>query len=206
MEGRTMGHRTGADPNGKEEGTVSYRYSRKDYFDPLTSLLPASRDYRQWNYTREDGKTVLLVLGEETARLYADLPEALVSITLLDINGDGKEELITREGDTDDLHVYTIREGALWNLGLDSAVSHICQGGILEVSDEEACIWEYYRCTPTGVESVEKILRDPYTLYWSHASSGEEPETIPKEAAMAIRDSYRRLQLEMKPFGEYPLS
>lgn len=435
-----------------EEGTVSYRYSRKDYFDPLTSLLPASRDYRQWDYTRGDGKTVLLVLGEKTARLYADLPEALVSITLeprilvegervpmtaaaleelaevfdldarpqpcsvetvegyreearaqyeaqqaaarqenpptegyaayaawaleqlhnspeasyilwdvngdgveelvingyrilsqkagqtcdyfdlrqtgvmvprfspcqgrvfgvwcedfglfqyafyeageetatfltgvtrddtgwyrmlspgsdgqrtpvsqqeareildayelhqpdwlplarfgedlpalprddpygryiaralqryenaqaftytlMDINEDGTQELITREEDTG-LHVYTIREGALWNLGLDSAVSHICQGGILEVSDEGECVWEYYRCTPTGVESVEKLLRDPYTLYWSHASGGGSPETVTKEAAMAIRDSYRRLKLEMKPFGEYPLS
>lgn len=180
MEGKAMGHRTGADPNGKEEGTVSYRYSRKDYFDPLTSLLPASRDYRQWNYTREDGKTVLLVLGEETARLYADLPEALVSITLLDINGDGKEELITREGDTDDLHVYTIREGALWNLGLDSAVSHICQGGILEVSDEEACIWEYYRCTPPGWSPWRRFSGIPTLCIGATQAAGRNRKPFPK--------------------------
>ena len=30
-------------------------------------------DYAQWNYTRKDGKTVLLVLNERTARIYADL-------------------------------------------------------------------------------------------------------------------------------------
>ena len=41
-----------------------------------------SHDYQQWDYTRKDGKTVLLVLNEGTARIYADLPEAFVSVYL----------------------------------------------------------------------------------------------------------------------------
>lgn len=65
-----------------EEGMVSYRYSLKDYFDPLTGFMQESQDYQQWDYTRQDGKTVLLVLNEGTARIYADLPDAFVSISL----------------------------------------------------------------------------------------------------------------------------
>ena len=65
-----------------EQGMVSYRYSLKDYFDPLTGSMLESHAYQQWDYTRKDGKTVLLVLNEGTARIYADLPEAFISIYL----------------------------------------------------------------------------------------------------------------------------
>lgn len=65
-----------------EQGMVSYRYSLKDYFDPITGSMLESHDYQQWDYTRKDGKTVLLVLNEGTARIYADLPDAFISIYL----------------------------------------------------------------------------------------------------------------------------
>ena len=41
-----------------------------------------SHDYTQWDYTRKDGKKVLLVLNEGTARIYANLPKAFISIYL----------------------------------------------------------------------------------------------------------------------------
>lgn len=65
-----------------ERGSASYRYSLKDYFDPITGGMLESTDYTQWNYTRKDGKKVLLVLSDGSARIYADLPEAFVSIGL----------------------------------------------------------------------------------------------------------------------------
>ena len=65
-----------------EQGMVNYRYSLKDYFDPVTGSMLESHDYQQWDYIRQDGKTVLLVLNTGTARIYADLPDAFISIYL----------------------------------------------------------------------------------------------------------------------------
>lgn len=65
-----------------EQGSASYRYSLKDYFDPLTGSMLESHDYTQWDYTRKDGKKVLLVLNDGTARIYANLPKAFISIYL----------------------------------------------------------------------------------------------------------------------------
>ena len=81
-----------------EQGSASYRYSLKDYFDPLTGSMLESHDYTQWDYTRKDGKKVLLVLNEGTARIYADLPKAFISIYLDPvICVDGNEVSMTQE-------------------------------------------------------------------------------------------------------------
>lgn len=81
-----------------EQGSASYRYSMKDYFDPLTGSMLESHDYTQWDYTRKDGKKVLLVLNEGTARIYADLPKAFISIYLDPvICVDGNEVSMTQE-------------------------------------------------------------------------------------------------------------
>ena len=81
-----------------EQGSASYRYSLKDYFDPLTGSMLESHDYTQWDYTRKDGKKVLLVLNEGTARIYADLPKAFISIYLDPvICVDGNEVSMTQD-------------------------------------------------------------------------------------------------------------
>lgn len=81
-----------------KQGYASYRYSLKDYFDPITGGMLESTDYTQWNYTRKDGKKVLLVLSEGSARIYADLPEAFVSIGLDPVIWvDGKGVPMTKE-------------------------------------------------------------------------------------------------------------
>lgn len=56
------------------------RYSLKEYFDAVHGSISESLQYTQWNYARRDGQNVLLILGEGIARIYADLPDAFVSI------------------------------------------------------------------------------------------------------------------------------
>ncbi len=138
--------------------------------------------------------------------------------TLMDLTGDGEPELITREssymGDGRkfyDLRVHTIRDGELWDFDIDrNHFAYVCEGGILEESaddperGQQESYWHYYRCTPNGIESIERISRDPITMYWGHIVTGQEGKAVTEEAAMAVRNSYKRLQLDMKPFREYP--
>lgn len=86
---------TPADDGKYEELSVSMRYSLKEYFDPVVGALGGDfRDYEQWNYTREDGTALLLALDADSARIYADLPQAFVSVHM---NTDGGNVSMTKE-------------------------------------------------------------------------------------------------------------
>ena len=61
---------------------VSVRYSNKNYFDPNISLVWDIDNYTQWDYTRNDGKQVLLALSKGAARIYADLGDAMMTVSL----------------------------------------------------------------------------------------------------------------------------
>lgn len=135
--------------------------------------------------------------------------------TLMDVTGDGNDELITRElGYTAAgksfyvLYIRTIRDGELWDMDMDG-FSYVCEGGVLEQAGDtygrEDTFWAFYRCTENGAEYIEKIVRDPATLYWGHAVAGQEGKTVTEETAMAVRNSYKRIRLDMKPFAAYPM-
>ena len=133
---------------------------------------------------------------------------------LLDVNGDGIEELITRDYEiqtTDQtfylLQIHSIKDGILWDMGMDY-FTYVCEGGILENTEnfDDSAYHYFYRCTENGVEPIEKIVRDPITLYWGHALSGQDGKTVTEEKAKSILNSYKRLELDWKPFAEYPLS
>lgn len=137
--------------------------------------------------------------------------------TLMDVNGDGMEELITREeafkADGTSypiLRIHSIRDGELWDMNMGT-FAYVCEGGILEETldfledGDRGEYWQYYRCTENGAEPIEKIVRDPYTLYWGRVQSGKEGRTVTEEEAMAVRNSYKRMELDMKPFPQFPL-
>lgn len=64
------------------DNLASYRYSCKEYFDPAIGSVSDPESYTQWDYTREDGITVLLAMNNEYARMYADLPGAFISVSM----------------------------------------------------------------------------------------------------------------------------
>ena len=131
---------------------------------------------------------------------------------LMDVNGDGIEELITRQPgsgqDTASLRIFTIQDGDLKQYASD--ISYICTGGILEKCEEEQAdqgrYYGFYRCGANGPEFIEKIVRDPYTLYWGRGQAGKDGRTVTEEEAMSVLNSYKRIELDMKPFPEYPLT
>ena len=86
--------------------------------------------------------------------------------------------------------------------------TYVCEGGILENTEnfDDSAYHYFYRCTENGVEPIEKIVRDPITLYWGHALAGQDGKTVTEEKAKSILNSYKRLELDWKPFADYPLS
>lgn len=133
------------------------------------------------------------------------------SYALVDLNGDSIEELITCQPesgqDTARLRIFTIQDGVLKQYASD--ISYICADGILEECEggksDQGEYYAFYRCGATGPEFVEKIVRDPYTLYWGRVQAGQEGRTVREEKAMEVIASYQHLSLDMKLFTEYPM-
>lgn len=125
---------------------------------------------------------------------------------LMDLNGDGVQELITAQPDSQTMTIFTIQAGERKQYA--DSVSYICEGGILEKVEEGMDSGKYYgffRCGTDGPELIEKIVRDPITLYWGHVQSGKEGRTVRAEEAQAVLDSYQHINLNWKLFPEYPL-
>lgn len=148
-------------------------------------------------------------------RLYRFQDTGEFQYCLMDIDGNGVQELVTHEwhpGFTAELKIQTLKDGKLVDastlksgtMQVPQNYSYICEGGILEWSDEEGTYFEYSRLTPDGVEMIERIVQDPITQYWGRVPSSGEGYTIRKEEAMAVIDSYRRIELNLRPFSEYP--
>ena len=133
------------------------------------------------------------------------------SYALVDLNGDSIEELITCQPesgqDTARLRIFTIQDGVLKQYASD--ISYICADGILEECEEgksdQGEYYAFYRCGATGPEFVEKIVRDPYTLYWGRVQAGQDGKTVREEEAMEVIASYQHLSLDMKLITEYPM-
>lgn len=61
---------------------IRYNYSQKAYFDPHYTIIEDFENCTQWNYTRRDGKHLLLARNEEEAWIFADRPDAFITITM----------------------------------------------------------------------------------------------------------------------------
>ena len=72
-----------------EDNLAEYYYSVKEYFDPVYYEVADLENCTQWNYTRSDGRTVLLVMNDEWERIIADLQDALVTVSFASSKWDG---------------------------------------------------------------------------------------------------------------------
>lgn len=127
------------------------------------------------------------------------------SYALLDVNGDGIAELITTQPGDSYMQIFTIRDGTRTLYASD--ISYLCQGNILEQceeSEDSGRFYAWYHCGADTPEFIEKIVRDPYTLYWGRVQAGQEGRTVRTEEAQETIHSYPRQTLNMKPFSEYP--
>ena len=137
----------------------------------------------------------------------------------MDLNGDGMEELITRDHHVTGyyqqplllLKIHTVENGTLKKLA--DGIYHVCEGGILEETEEycdervQGEYWSYSRCTEEGTQFIEIIVQDPSTDVWGRMEAGKEGHGITQGEAMQVVNSYRdkRLVLQMKPFSVFPM-
>lgn len=136
---------------------------------------------------------------------------------LLDIDGNGVQELIAKDSEQSRDHqtyyyltVYTIRDGEVKEVA--GTISHVLEGGILEASDEHApgnslrAFYEFIRYTEDGGHMIEKIVYQP-SGYWTRQASGEDGYAVQEEEALSAINAYKakRIELDMKPFTEYPM-
>lgn len=135
--------------------------------------------------------------------------------TLIDLDGNGVEELITRDiqsgsGENADhtLHIHTIVDGELSNMGMMYGFQYVCEGGVLEVSEEDGsggAYYQYYKIENGTAVPTDKVVQDPFTRYWGLGRDGQACKTVREEEAREVIASHKRIRLDMKPFPSYPL-
>lgn len=140
-----------------------------------------------------------------------------LTYTLMDLNGDGVQELIARDilttqaGGTEPVYVlsvHTIVDGELVIVQELHGMTDVCEGGILMYGEEDGTHYEFYRMKGTEVELIEMIYQDRIQKYWVRAVEGENPQSsnCSEETARSYIAQYHPIELNMKPFSEYPFS
>lgn len=139
-----------------------------------------------------------------------------LTYTLMDLNGDGVQELIARDilttqaGSTEPVYtlsVHTIVDGKLVFVQ-PHGMTDVCEGGILMYGEEDGTHYEFYRMKGTELELIEMIYQDRVSKYWVRAVKGENPQSsnCSEETARSYIAQYHPIELNMKPFSEYPFS
>lgn len=191
-----------------EAETIRDTYPNIDFH--WTPLKYYGKDYTPPNYSDPYANHIANVLDRlEKAQNY--------EYALLDIDGNGVQELIAKDSPQERDHqtyyylsVYTIQDGEVKDVA--GGISHILEGGILESSDEHApgninrAFYEFYWYTEDGGQMIEKIMYEP-DGYWARQENGKDGRAVQKEEALSVINAYKakRIDLDMKPFSEYPM-
>ena len=176
----------------------------------------------QWQQMKRYGEPVKPIPWTDPYAIY--IAEALewledagkLTYTLMDLNGDGIQELIARDvwtiprGCTEpeyEFSVHTIVDGEL-ELVTDDSMTGVCEGGILMYSEKDGTYYAFYRMKGTELELIEMIYQDRIQKYWVRAVEGENPQSsnCSEETARSYIAQYHPIELNMKPFSEYPFS
>lgn len=177
----------------------------------------------QWQQMKRYGEPVKPIPWTDPYAIY--IAEALewledagkLTYTLMDLNGDGIQELIARDtwtiraGSTEPeyaLSVHTIVDGELVIVQGSHGMTDVCEGGILMYSEEDGTHYEFYRMKGTELELIEMIYQDRIQKYWVRVVGGENPQSsnCSEETAQSCIAQYHPIELNMKPFSEYPFS
>lgn len=151
-------------------------------------------------------------------RLERSEDAAQFTYTLLDVNGDGIKELITKDrwtvpaGSSEpeyQLGIHTIVDGKRVTVNESYSMSGVCEDGVFMDYEKDGTYYAFYKMVGTELVMIEKVWQDYIDLYWSRDPDGagpEAPRPITQEEAQAAISAYKPIELDMKPFSEYPFS
>lgn len=176
----------------------------------------------QWQLMKRYGEPVKTISWTDPYSQYiADCLDRLtdadkLTYALMDLNGDGVKELITKDilvhpsGNRAPEYryaVYTIVDGERVTLQ-EVPLTGFCEGGIAMWCDEQESYYAFYRMNGTKLEEVERIWKDRVDLYWTRFLDDDpnpQPVAFSEEKAREYINAYKPITLDMKPFSEYPL-
>ena len=72
---------------------VDYHYSKKAYFEPDVVVMSDFDNAVQWDYTRKDGRNVLLAMNQEKAFVFADSADAFITVSLASFKWNDTEKV-----------------------------------------------------------------------------------------------------------------
>lgn len=135
--------------------------------------------------------------------------------TVMDINGDGVEELLQGSSPDSFDRASTMAEGGICDY-LMVGIGYPCENSIIETfhTDQNAEYYAFQRIQPgvlyvtdpnTPPELLEFVMYDTETGLWYTGKEWGNSTRISKEEADSIRAKYRRLELNMIPIAEYPM-
>lgn len=135
---------------------------------------------------------------------------------LMDLNGDGVEELITKDSYVHPsgnyapeywMNIHTIVNGERVTVS-DTPFNGICEDGIFMLYQYDGTYYAFYRMEGTNMVEIDRFFQEPSDLYWGRVRK-DDPDpgnkAYSEEDAMALIQAYKPITLDMKPFSEYPL-
>ena len=175
-----------------DDEIVTVLYSVKDYFDPRTSGVLDFNNYTQWDYTREDGRQVLLALSEGAARIYADTPEAMMIVSLSGNTWiDGQQVNMTPEALEEiaelidlNIHPHAAEQANVDRLKAAAIAAHEAEQAAKQQNRENAGYQEY-------VDYYYDLVRDMgggSYLLWDVNSDGVEELVINGDSILSMKD------------------
>ncbi|MDO5400878.1 MAG: hypothetical protein Q4F17_07855 [Eubacteriales bacterium] len=149
--------------------------------------------------------------AEDIRRLYAEFAAREYSVedfpgaeyTLMDVTGDGQEELLIRTWDDDPPGVFSAyRDQVVWI----PIHGYLCENNVFMQVEEFAdqlrgagCKYYFWHLEGTKPVFLERLIHNLSSETWM--SDWDAPE-IPEAEAQAILAKYPRLELDMKPLSE----
>lgn len=163
--------------------------------------------WSETSYTNYEDMVIDFLLNEYQAERYV--------YDLLDIDGDGTEELLLGvNGEVQ--QIYTIRDGVVGRI-LGYAVNYsICEGGIVKETmtyPSGNTAYCYYQTGGGKEERIEYLRYDPARnlenpWFRSTDASGQDQSLreISKSEFDSIQKSYRQVEMDLRPISDYPLN